>query len=216
MSREATERRLRAAGFARLEPDEQIVIWCRAWVSKIGRFQRFAPRWRDVAVLTDRRLLLFGVGHFTRRPRRRVLADRLDELAVADVGLHPGRGLQCSRPGRSPMLIELGSDPWSRKVGQELQERAGRQPQAVADPPPVLGPAPAEEPVAAIETPPAVDGPAEEPVATPPAVDEPVEVATETEAAVPEEAPAAEATPVGGAPVAEAAAPGPPDESPLP
>jgi hypothetical protein len=125
MSREATERRLRDRGLTRLEPDEEIVVWCRAWVSKAGRFPRLAPRWRDVAVVTDRRLLLFGVGHFTRRPHRRVLADRLDELSLVDVGTHPGRGLRCIRPGRPDMLIELGSDPWSRRLVQELQERAG-------------------------------------------------------------------------------------------
>jgi hypothetical protein len=106
-----------------METGEDIVTWCRAWVSKAGRFQRFAPRWRDVAVVTDRRLLLFGVGHFTRRPRRRVLADRLDELTLGDVGTHPGRGLRCSRPGRGDMLLELGADEWSRHFVQELQDR---------------------------------------------------------------------------------------------
>ena len=61
--------------------------------------QQLAARWRDVVVVTDRRLLLFSVGHFTRRPRRRVLADRLDELTVDDVGTHPGARLRCaSRP----------------------------------------------------------------------------------------------------------------------
>ena len=125
MSREATERRLSDNAIARLEPGETIVVWCRAWVSKVGRFQRLAPRWRDVAVVTDRRLLLFSVGHFTRRPRRRVLADRLDELTLGDVGSHPGRGIRCARPGRAPMLLELGTDPWSRRLAQELQERAG-------------------------------------------------------------------------------------------
>jgi hypothetical protein len=124
MSREATERRLRADGFARLEPDEEIVAWCRAWVSRAGILQRIAARWRDVAVVTDRRLLLFSVGPFSRRPRRRLLADRLDELTVADVGTHPGRGLRCARPGRPPMLVELGADAWSRKVALELQTRA--------------------------------------------------------------------------------------------
>jgi hypothetical protein len=123
MSREATEHRLRAGGMARLEPGEDIVTWCRAWVSKATRLQRFAARWRDVAVVTDRRLLLFGVGHFTRRPRRRVLADRLDELTLEDVGTHPGRGLRCIRPGRGDMLLELGSDEWSRNFVQELQDR---------------------------------------------------------------------------------------------
>jgi hypothetical protein len=138
MSREATERRLRAPGFARLEADEEIVTWCRAWVSKASRFQRFAPRWRDVAVVTDRRFLLFGVGHFTRRPRRRVLADRLDELTLADVGIRPGRGLRCTRPGRSAMLLELGGDEWSRNFVQELQDRVKlartRRPVAAEEP----------------------------------------------------------------------------------
>jgi hypothetical protein len=123
MSRESTEQRLRAPHMARLEPGEDIVTWCRAWVSKASRLQRLAPRWRDVAVVTDRRLLLFGVGHFTRRPRRRVLADRLDELTLGDVGTHPGRGLRCSRPGRGDMLLELGGDEWSRNFVQELQDR---------------------------------------------------------------------------------------------
>ena len=136
MSREATERRLRAAGFARLEPDEEIITWCRAWVSKAGRLQRLAPRWRDLAVLTDRRLLLFGVGHFTRRPRRRVLADRLDELHLADVGTRPGRGLLCTRPGRPAMLLELDGDPWSRRVVQELQDRTGLQTASAENPTP--------------------------------------------------------------------------------
>lgn len=125
MSRKATERRLRDHAVSRLESDEEIVVWSRAWVSKAGRFRRLAPRWRDVAVVTDRRLLLFGVGQFTRRPRRRVLADRLDELSLADIGAHPGRGLRCERPGRAPMLLELGKDPWSRRFVQELQDRAG-------------------------------------------------------------------------------------------
>jgi hypothetical protein len=136
MSREATERRLRADSFARLEADEEIVAWCRAWVSRAGLFQRIAPRWRDVAVVTDRRLLLFGVGHFTRRPHRRVLADRLDELTVTDVGTHPGRGLRCARPGRPPMLLELDADAWSRKFGLELQQRAdaARAPESAPTP----------------------------------------------------------------------------------
>jgi hypothetical protein len=148
MSREATERRLRDNAIARLEPDEKIVVWCRAWVSKVGRFQRLAPRWRDVAVITDRRLLLFGVGHFTRRPRRRVLADRLDELTLGDVGTHPGRGLRCTRAGRSPMLLEIGTDPWSRRLAQELQARAGNPPETVTPEPVTPEPVTPESPEA--------------------------------------------------------------------
>ena len=130
MSREASERRLRANASLRLEPDEEIVAWARAWISKARRFQRLAGRFRDVVVVTDRRLLLFGVGHLTRRPHRRILADRLDELTVSDIGAHPGRGLRCDRAGRPGLVIELGADAWSRKVGQELQSRAAR---SVAD-----------------------------------------------------------------------------------
>jgi hypothetical protein len=75
-------------------------------------------------MVTDRRVLIFTVGHFTRRPRHRFLADRLDELTVTDVGTHPGRGLRLTREGRGPILIELGSDAWSRKAALELQTRA--------------------------------------------------------------------------------------------
>ncbi len=126
MSREATEARLQANSSTRFEADETIVAWCRAWVSKPQPFQRLAGRWRDIVVVTDRRLLLFAVGHFTRRPRRRVLADRLDELTIVDIGAHPGRTLRCEQAGRPPMLLELGTDAWSRKTLQELQARAAR------------------------------------------------------------------------------------------
>jgi hypothetical protein len=142
MSREATERRLRAGGLLELEPGEEIVVWCRAWVSRAGRLQRVAARWRDVVVVTDRRLLLFGVGHFTRHPRRLMLADLLENLTVTDVGVHPGRGLRCSRSGRPPVLIELGDDAWSRKVGLEVETRAQGSPAAPASTPePVAEPA---------------------------------------------------------------------------
>jgi hypothetical protein len=66
---------------------------------------------------------------------------KLEELEIADVGTHAGRGLRCSKPGRAPMLLELGADPWSRRFGQELQERAGKErvpppePAAVSDSP---------------------------------------------------------------------------------
>jgi hypothetical protein len=140
MSREATERRLRAGGLLELEPGEEIVAWCRAWVSRAGRLQRLAARWRDVVVVTNRRLLLFGVGHFSRRPRRLMLADLLENVTVTDVGVHPGRGLRCARPGRPPVLIELGGDPWSMKVGLEIQTRA-QGPTAAPAPDPVVEPA---------------------------------------------------------------------------
>ena len=146
MSRKATERRLRDHALSRLEPGEEIVVWHRAWVSKAGRLQRLAPRWRDVAVVTDRRLLLFSVGQFTRRPRRRVLADRLDELSLTDIGAQPGRRVRCARPGRAPMLLELGTDAWSRRFAQELQDRTGGPRVTVTAATVPLGAAGADEP----------------------------------------------------------------------
>jgi hypothetical protein len=175
MSRNATERRLRDHALSRLEPGEEIVVWTRAWVSKAGRLQRLAPRWRDVGVVTDRRLLLFSVGQFTRRPRRRVLADRLDELSLTDIGAQPGRRVRCARPGRAPMLLELGTDPWSRRLAQELQDRAGKTPVTATGPSVPVAAAGADEPVPegpATEAP-ATEAPATEPpAAEPPAADE--------------------------------------------
>lgn len=109
MKPEATERRLRKAAGARLESTEEILAWCVAWVSRDRRLHRLlAARTRDFAVLTDRRLLLFSSGFFTHRPRRRVLADRLDEAVVTDRGSRPGRCLRLEAPAHRPLRIELG------------------------------------------------------------------------------------------------------------
>lgn len=109
MKPEAAERRLRKAAGARLESTEEILAWCVAWVSRDRRLHRLlAARTRDFAVLTDRRLLVFSSGFFTHRPRRRVLADRLDETAVTDCGSRPGRCLRVEAPAHRPLRIELG------------------------------------------------------------------------------------------------------------
>ena len=45
-----------------------------------------AARHRDFVVVTDRRVMLWSCGFFTRRPRRRVLTDRRDDLMIVDIG----------------------------------------------------------------------------------------------------------------------------------
>lgn len=153
MNVEATDRRLRKAAGARLESTEEIVAWCVAWVSRDRRLHRLlAARTRDFAVLTDRRLLLFSSGFFTHHPRRRVLADRLDEMVVTPCGSRPGRGLRVEARTHRPLRIEVGAGERDQAFARTLLERAAGAP-AVAprgdgEPAPVAAP----EPPAAITT----------------------------------------------------------------
>jgi hypothetical protein len=127
------EQLLRRAVEARLEPGETFVAWTRAWVSRWQRFHwLLSLRNRDYAVVTDRRLMLWSAGFFTRRPRRRVLADRLDEITVGSIGRDPGRVMTCSRPGRRPLLLELGKDDRSDRFSIELRDRAEAAARATA------------------------------------------------------------------------------------
>lgn len=125
MKPEATERRLRKAAGARLEPTEEILAWCVAWLSRDRRLHRLlAARTRDFAVLTDRRLLVLRSGFFTHRPRRRVLADRLDETAVTDCGSRPGRCLRVEAPAHRPLRIELAGRADDATFAARLVEAA--------------------------------------------------------------------------------------------
>ncbi|MCU1427295.1 MAG: hypothetical protein JWL83_1295 [Actinomycetia bacterium] len=120
-----TEQRLQRAVEPRLEPGESFVAWSPAWVSRYRRYQfLLASRHRDYAVVTDRRLMLWAAGFFTRRPRRRVLAERLDELTIESISRDPGRRMACRRAGRRPLLLELGRDDRSDKFSLELRDRA--------------------------------------------------------------------------------------------
>jgi len=67
-----------------------------------------ASRHRDFVVVTDRRFLLVSTGFFTRRPRRRVHADRIDGITVAGAGRRPGRCLRVESPSHAPLLLQLG------------------------------------------------------------------------------------------------------------
>jgi hypothetical protein len=125
MSRGRTEARLQHLVEQRLEPEERIVGWARVWYSRTARPQALAARYRDIVVLTDRRLLMYEVGYFTRRPRRRVLADRLDELTVEDVSTAPERArLRFSKPAHRTMLLEFDR---GEGLGAQLLAAAGRR-----------------------------------------------------------------------------------------
>lgn len=114
----ASERRLRAQVERRLEPDEELRAWTRAWVAPVRRVQWLAPRHRDFVVVTDRRLMLWASGFWTRRPRRRVLTERLDEVTIS-----VPRGEPIARvgpPNRTPLHLELGRGPGGVAVRDAL------------------------------------------------------------------------------------------------
>jgi hypothetical protein len=121
----SNEDRLRRAVDARLEPDESFVVSARAWVSRYSKWHLLlAARNRDYVVVTDRRLMLWSAGFFSRRPRRRVLAERLDEVTVESVGRDPGRKMAVRRSGRRALLLELGKDDRSDRFSIALRDGA--------------------------------------------------------------------------------------------
>lgn len=153
MSRPRTDTRLRRLIAKRLEPGEDIVGWARIWYSRAGRLRVFSARYRDIALVTDRRLMLFEVGWLTRVPRRRVLVDRLADLTVEDVSRSgDGATVRFAKAGHRAMLLEFGRA--GAPLGRELLERCGRrveppdaqQPPGAPEPSPETGPARAPEP----------------------------------------------------------------------
>ena len=114
-------RRLYKLASARFESGETAIAWCRVWVSRDGRGSGVvAARHRDFAVVTDRRLMLWSCGFFTRRPRRRVLTDRRDDLTVTDIGHTPRHRLRVRAFARKPLRFDFGHDARSRAVVDEL------------------------------------------------------------------------------------------------
>jgi len=143
-----TARRLRRLATARLEPGEQLVSWTRAWVSIDGRFNRVvAARTRDFLVLTDRRLMLWSTGFFTRMARRRVLADRLDELSAQRFPPLAGLQLRVTAPQHKALRFELKSGDESVRFATEFMARIGGAAVAAAAMPDAPVEGPADDPV---------------------------------------------------------------------
>lgn len=100
-------RRLLRAVEGRLPADDRLLAWTRAWVSHDGPAQVLAARSRDFVVLTDRTLMCWSTGFLTRRPRRRVLFERLEGCAVEPVGRRPDRSLRVRAVGRRPLRFDF-------------------------------------------------------------------------------------------------------------
>ena len=115
--------RKRVTKFA--EPDDGLVAWTQAWVSREGRMHAFAARSYDFVVVTERELLLISTGFFSRRPRRLVYAALLAVLHTVDTGSAPGHRLRVDRPRQKPLRIELRGDRRSFLVSSMLLNRAG-------------------------------------------------------------------------------------------
>ena len=136
-------RRLRRLASARLEGDEVLLGWTRAWVSIEGRYNvLFAARTRDFVVLTDRRLMLWSTGFFSRLPRRRVLADRLDDINV--VRTPPLRGLRLTIRSalHKPLRVELAPGDRSVEFANQFVARVPAPPEQGEPPEPPAEDAP--------------------------------------------------------------------------
>ena len=109
--RAADRRRALRLASARLEPDETITAVTRAWVSRRGRLGAVSSlRVRHVVVATDLRVMMFSVGFWTRRPKRRVYTTRRDSITAHEIigGRGSRRCVHLDRPGAPPLLIDLG------------------------------------------------------------------------------------------------------------
>jgi hypothetical protein len=114
-------------------------------VSHDGPAQVLAVRYRDFVVLTDRTLVCWSTGFLTRRPRRRVLFERLEGCAVEPVGRHPDRSLRLHAVGRRPLRFDF-----PRRTGPEfarlLTERVAAARAVPASRPAAAPSAPAPQP----------------------------------------------------------------------
>jgi hypothetical protein len=127
MPRSSHDDRFRTLVHRRLEPGETIVATARVWSARPNRFPALAARFRDDVVVTDRRLMVWECGWWTRRPRRRVLADRLDDIMVTgttkaqrEAGTHTVASIRVDHPGRPSLVFDIGADGASQKFAMSL------------------------------------------------------------------------------------------------
>jgi hypothetical protein len=121
--RSRTGRRLAALMADRTDEDEQLVAWTRAWVSRDRRWNwLLAARHRDFLVLSDRRLMLWSCGFFTRRPRHAVFDQLRRGLAVDHIGPGPGRHLRLHPARGRPLRFDLSGSPASSELAERLAD----------------------------------------------------------------------------------------------
>jgi hypothetical protein len=106
--------------------DEALVAWTQGWVSREVRLHRLlAARTLDFAVVTDRSLILFSTGFFTRRPRRRVYDSRFERIFVVDDTVARGRRrLRVTSRDAKPLWFELDASDRAATFADELTARS--------------------------------------------------------------------------------------------
>jgi hypothetical protein len=127
MARSRQDDRFRAAVHRRLEPGETIVATARVWTARRTRVPALAARYRDDAVVTDRRLMVWECAWWTRRPRRRVLADRLGDITITNVTDRsrssrsgPVTRVRVDRTGRPPLILEIARNEHDQRFAAAL------------------------------------------------------------------------------------------------
>jgi hypothetical protein len=106
--------------------DEAMNAWTQGWVSREVRLHRLlAARTLDFAVVTDRSLILFSTGFFTRRPRRRVYDSRFERIFVVDDTVPRGRRrLRVTSRDAKPLWFELDASDRAATFADELIARS--------------------------------------------------------------------------------------------
>jgi hypothetical protein len=108
---DATEHRLRRIiGRRGIPYDGPIDAITRGWVSREGKFQMFAARFLDFAVLTPEYLMFCSTGFFSRLPRRGVFRESLNRLVVVALPPDPARTLRIVGDFGRPLLFEVRAD----------------------------------------------------------------------------------------------------------
>jgi hypothetical protein len=118
-------RRLRVLNAEGLHPDEQLLSWTRAWISRDGKYNvLFAARHPDFVVLTTQRVLLWSCGFFTRMPRRKVFDERREVLAVTPIVTKRGCAIRVEVGPRHALRFDFRSEDGARNVAGALLGRA--------------------------------------------------------------------------------------------
>ena len=132
---DATERALRRISSRKGKAyDGPILAITRGWVSRDGRNHAFAARFLDFAMLTPDQLVFCSTGFFTRRPRRQVLREPLNRLAVVPIGPEPVRSLRIIGDFSRPLRLELRASDHNFDFVRQLLELTHREPRLLGQP----------------------------------------------------------------------------------
>ncbi len=115
----------------RLEPGEAVDAIAAVWSARPSRHPKLSARFRDHAVLTDRRLMVWECRWLTRRPRRRVLADRLDAIVVTPAAPRGSDDaithLRVDHTNGRSVVFDFGRDAESQRFARALVSRTAEE-----------------------------------------------------------------------------------------